>query len=62
MYLPIKHVRRRGFCETSRCHEKSAVATTLHALINRPGKPDQDWVACAECTGLMIQQADVTTA
>jgi hypothetical protein len=55
-------VGRRGFCETSRCQGSAAIATTFHSLINIPGKPNQDWVACAECTRLMMQGADLSTA
>ena len=62
VYVPIMHVARRGFCETSRCQGSAVVATTFHALINIPGKPNQDWLACAECTRLMMQAADLTTA
>jgi hypothetical protein len=62
IYLPIARVGRRGFCETSRCQGSAAVATTFHSLINIPGKPNQDWVACAECTRLMVQGAHPTTA
>jgi hypothetical protein len=57
IYLPIARVRRRGFCETSRCRGKRAVATTFHAVINVPGDRDQGWLACGECTRMMIEVA-----
>jgi hypothetical protein len=31
------------------------MATTFHAVIRVPGQPDYVWVACADCTGLMIE-------
>jgi hypothetical protein len=60
--LPIAELGIRGFCETSRCQGRAAVATTFHTVINLPGEPDQSWVACAECTGLMIQGTSATSA
>jgi len=46
-----------GYCESLRCQGKRRTATTFHALINVPGEPDRAWVACADCTGLMIEGA-----
>jgi hypothetical protein len=45
------------YCESLRCHGRRRTATTFHALINVPGKPDRAWVACADCTGLMMEGA-----
>jgi hypothetical protein len=60
--VPIEKLGIRGFCETTRCHGRAVVATTFHAVIDAPGRSDQGWVACAECTGLMMQQADTRSA
>ncbi|HVS04879.1 MAG TPA: hypothetical protein VHK65_01765 [Candidatus Dormibacteraeota bacterium] len=43
------------YCETLRCRSKQRTATTFHAVISVPGQPDYVWVACADCTGLMIE-------
>jgi hypothetical protein len=45
------------YCESLRCQGKRRTATTFHALINVPGEPDCAWVACADCTGLMMEEA-----
>ena len=45
------------YCEALRCHSKRRAATTFHAVIGVPGEPDYAWVACADCTGLMIEGA-----
>ena len=42
------------YCESLRHQGKRRIATTLHAVINVPGEPDRAWVACGECTSLMI--------
>ena len=50
------------YCETLRHRGKWRTATTFHAVINVPGEPDRAWVACAECTSLMMEEADSTCA
>jgi len=62
IYLPIAQAPLPGrrlasprYCETLRCRSKQRKATTFHAVINVPGKPDRAWVACADCTGLMME-------
>ena len=45
------------YCQTLRCQTKRRTATTLHALINGTGELDCAWVACADCTGLMMEGA-----
>ena len=45
------------YCEALRCHSKRRPATTFHAVIGVRGEPDQAWVACADCTGLMLEGA-----
>ncbi len=42
------------YCEALRCQNKRRAATTFHAVIGVRGEPDYAWVACADCTGLMI--------
>ena len=44
-------------CEAQRCQSKRRTATTFHAVISVPGKADYAWVACADCTGLMMEGA-----
>ena len=48
------------YCETLRHQGKRRIATTFHAVINVPGEPDRAWVACAECTDLMMDGVDAT--
>jgi hypothetical protein len=48
------------YCETLRHRGKRRTATTFHAVINVPGEPDRAWVACAECTSLMMDGVDAT--
>jgi hypothetical protein len=43
------------YCETLRCRSKRRTATTVHALITGHGEANLIWVACADCTGLMIE-------
>ncbi len=43
------------YCEALRCQSKARTATTFHFVIGVPGEPDSAWVACADCTGLMIE-------
>jgi hypothetical protein len=47
-------VKMPRYCETLRHQGKRRIATTFHAVINVPGEPDRAWVACAECTSLMM--------
>jgi hypothetical protein len=62
IHLPIADAERLSpslemprYCETLRCRSKRRMATTFHAVIRVPGQPDYVWVACADCTGLMIE-------
>ena len=62
IHLPIAQAERLSpnlemprYCETLRCRGKQRAATTFHAVISVPGQPDYVWVACADCTGLMIE-------
>ena len=62
IHLPIAEAERLSpnlemprYCETLRCRSKQRTATTFHAVISVPGRPDYVWVACADCTGLMIE-------
>jgi hypothetical protein len=64
IYLPIAQAPLPGhplewprYCETLRCQNKQRKAAAFHAVINMPGEPDCAWVACADCTGLMIEGA-----
>ena len=50
------------YCQSLRHQGKRRIATTVHAVINVPGEPDRAWVACAECTSLMMDGVDVTCA
>ena len=61
IYLPLaearllsSRVKMPSYCESLRHQGKRRTATTFHAVINVPGEPDRAWVACAECTGLMM--------
>jgi hypothetical protein len=49
-------------CETLRHQGKRRTATTFHAVLNIPGEPDHVWVACAECTSLMLDDVGATVA
>jgi hypothetical protein len=55
--LPGRRQERPRYCETLRCRNKQRKATAFHAVINVPGEPGCAWVACADCTGLMIEGA-----
>jgi hypothetical protein len=62
IHLPIAEAERLSpnlemprYCETLRCRSKRRTATTFHAVISVPGQADYVWVACADCTGLMIE-------
>jgi hypothetical protein len=50
------------YCETLRHQGKRRSATTFHAVVNVSGEPDRVWVACAECTRLMLDGVDATVA
>lgn len=56
------HLELTGYCETLSHRGKRRIATTFHAIINVPGEPDRAWLACAECTALMMDAADPTSA
>src|SRR3989442_5056063 len=47
-------------CEALRCQRKQRTATTFDAVIDSAGEVDYAWVACADCTGLMIEGAFAT--
>jgi hypothetical protein len=62
LHLPIAQAERLSqslemprYCETVRCRGKRRTATTFHALVTRHGQANLIWVACADCTGLMIE-------
>ena len=62
LHLPIAQGERLSpnlemprYCETLRCRSKRRTATTFHGLITRHGEANLIWVACADCTGLMIE-------
>jgi hypothetical protein len=48
------------YCEARRCKKKQRTATTFHAVLSAPGHADYAWVACADCTGLMMEGAYAT--
>lgn len=43
------------YCEAQRCESEQRTATTIHTLITGHGEANLIWVACADCTGLMIE-------
>jgi len=49
------------YCEALRCQSTPRRATTVHALIAGNGEANFIWVACADCTGLMIEGAYATS-
>jgi hypothetical protein len=62
IHLPMAQAERLSpnlemprYCETLRCRGKRRTATTVHALISGHGEANLIWVACADCTGLMIE-------
>lgn len=62
IHLPIAQAERLSpnlemprYCETLRCRTKQRTATTVHVLITGHGEANLIWVACADCTGLMIE-------
>jgi hypothetical protein len=64
IHIPIADAERLSgspalprYCEALRCRGKPRTATTFHAVISARGKADYAWVACADCTGLMIEGA-----
>ena len=69
IHLPIAEAERLSpslemprYCEARRCQSKQRTATTLHALISPVGEAEAEsvWVACAECTHLMLEGAYAT--
>ena len=69
IHLPIaeaqllsSRVEMPTYCETLRHLGKRRTAATFHAVVNVPGEPDRVWVACAECTSLMLDDVDETVA
>lgn len=65
--LPLAEAQRLSpssemprYCEARRCQSKQRRATTFHAVISVGREPDYAWVACADCTGLMIEGAYAT--
>jgi hypothetical protein len=69
IHLPIaeaqllsSRVELPTYCETLRHQGKRRTAATFHAVVNVPGEPDRVWVACAECTSLMLDDVDATVA
>jgi hypothetical protein len=65
--LPIAEAERLSprsemprYCEALRCQRKARTATTVHALITGHGEANSIWVACADCTGLMMEGAYAT--
>jgi hypothetical protein len=65
--LPLAQAQRLSpgseiptYCEARRCQHKQRKATTWHAVIGEAGAADYSWVACADCTGLMIEGAYAT--
>jgi hypothetical protein len=67
IHLPIGEAERLSpslqmptYCEALRCQSKRRTATTFHALISSVGDADSVWVACAECTRLMLEGAYAT--
>src|SRR6202035_3158499 len=62
IHLPLAEAERLSpslqmprFCETLRCQSQQRTATTFHALIRVVGEADCVWVACADCTRLMLE-------
>jgi hypothetical protein len=53
--LPGHPLEWPRYCETLRCQNKQRTATTFHAVLNVRGEPDRAWVACADCTRLMME-------
>jgi hypothetical protein len=60
--LLTSRVEMPAWCESLRHQGKRRTATTFHAVVNVPGEPDRAWVACAECTSLMMDGVDLTCA
>jgi len=68
IHMPIAEAERLSpslempsYCEALRCQSKPRRATTVHALITGHGEDNVIWVACADCTGLMIEGAYATS-
>jgi hypothetical protein len=68
IHLPIAEARLSSrvelpkYCETLRHQGTRRTATIFHAVVNVPGEPDRVWVACVECTSLMMDDVDATVA
>jgi hypothetical protein len=67
IHLPIAEAERLSpnlemprYCEALRCQSERPTATTFHALITGHGRAHSIWVACADCTGLMLEGAYAT--
>lgn len=67
IHLPLAEAERLSpsldmpaYCEALRCQSRQRMATTFHALISGAAEADYVWVACAECTGLMLEGAYAT--
>jgi hypothetical protein len=65
IHLPIAEARLLNalvefpaYCETLRHQGQRRTATTFHAVVNAQGKPDRLWVACSECTSLMMDDLE----
>src|ERR1700681_433814 len=62
IHLPLAEAERLSpslqmprYCETLRCQSQPRTATTFHVLISVMGEADCVWVACADCTRLMLE-------
>lgn len=68
IHLPIAEARRFWlaelpmYCEALRHQGKRQTATAFHAVVDVPGEPDRVWIACAECTSLMMDDVDASVA
>jgi hypothetical protein len=67
IHLPLAEAERLSpsldmpaYCEALRCQSRQRTATTVHALITGHGEANLIWVACAECTRLMVEGAHGT--
>lgn len=61
IHLPLAEAERLSpsldmpaYCEALRCQSRQRTAT-VHALITGHGEANLIWVACAECTRLMVE-------
>ena len=67
IHLPLAEAQRLSpsldmpaYCEALRCQSRQRTATTVHALITGHGEANLIWLACAECTVLMLEAAYAT--